>query len=141
MVLEGAYGASSSVLLVHVWGYELLSDLSVFLDDMLVFNADLVIDNLEVDIVASRSEVVHNGVVGCNTILVLLGIEGGDKDCVGVTIVGSQDVLITTGALMRNLPMLSVYSLEISLSQMWISFEEMEVRGTRSILRVAIVLA
>ena len=141
MVLEGAYGASSSVLLVHVWGYELLSDLSVFLDDMLVFNADLVIDNLEVDIVASRSEVVHNGVVGCNAILVLLGIEGGDKDCVGVTIVGSQDVLITTGALMRNLPMLSVYSLEISLSQMWISFEEMEVRGTRSILRVAIVLA
>ena len=39
---------------------------------------------------------MHYGVVGCNDILVLLGIEGGDKDCVGVAMVGSQYALVTT---------------------------------------------
>ena len=31
-------------------------------------------------------------------ILVLLGIEGGDKDCVVVTMLDGQDVLITAGS-------------------------------------------
>ena len=35
------------------------------------------------------------GVVGCNEILVLLGIEGGDKDCVGVAMIGGHYVLVT----------------------------------------------
>ena len=33
---------------------------------------------------ALQSEAVHYGVLGCNAILFLIGIEGGDKDCVGV---------------------------------------------------------
>ena len=37
---------------------------------------------------------MHNLVVGYNIILVLLGLEGGDKEFVGVTMVGGQDVLI-----------------------------------------------
>ena len=37
---------------------------------------------------------MHNLVVGYNIILVLLGLEGGDKDFVGVTMVGVQDILI-----------------------------------------------
>ena len=42
-----------------------------------------------------QSEAVNNGVVGCNAILILPGLEGGNKNCVGVTIVGGQDELIT----------------------------------------------
>ena len=63
---------------------------------MLVFCADLVINNLEVDLVASRSEAVHYGVVGYNVILVLLGIGGGGKDCIGVAMVSRQYVLVTS---------------------------------------------
>ena len=34
-------------------------------------------------------------VVGCNAILILLGLERGDKDGVGVAMVAGQDVKIT----------------------------------------------
>ena len=63
--LEGAYDAFSGVAPVHVWWYELVSDLPVFLDDTLVFGDDIIIENLEVNLVVSQSEEVHNGVVGC----------------------------------------------------------------------------
>ena len=43
---------------------------------------------------ALRSEALHYGVLYCNAILVLLGIEWGNKDFVGVSIVGSQYVLV-----------------------------------------------
>ena len=96
VVLEGAHGTFSGVLLVYVRGYELVSDLPVLLDDTLVLGADFVIDNLEVELVALRSEAVHYGVVGCNEILFFLGIERSNKDGVGFTMVGGQDVLITS---------------------------------------------
>ena len=80
---------------MYVWWYKLVSDLPYLLDDALFFGADLVITNLEVDLVALRSEAVHDRVVGCNVILVLIGIKGGDKYCVGVIMVSGQDVLIT----------------------------------------------
>ena len=61
MVLEGVYDAFggvelvyskfSGVALVYFWGYELVSDIPVFLDYTLAFGADLVINNLEVDLV------------------------------------------------------------------------------------------
>ena len=55
----------------------MVSDIPVLLDDTLVFISDFVINNLQVDLVALRSEAVHNRVVGCNAILVLIGIKGG----------------------------------------------------------------
>ena len=38
---------------MYVWGYELVSDLPVLLNDIIVFGADLFINNLEVGLVAS----------------------------------------------------------------------------------------
>ena len=49
-------------------------DIIVFLDERLVFDTDFVIENLEVDLVALQSEAVNYGAVGCNTVIVLLGI-------------------------------------------------------------------
>ena len=95
MVCDGTYSAFDGVALVYFWGYERLSDIAVFLDDTLFFCSDLVIDNLEVGLVASQSEAVHYGVVGCNAILVLLGLEGGNMDCVGFAMVGGQYLLVT----------------------------------------------
>ena len=59
MVLKCADGAFGGVAEMYVWGYDMVSDLPVFLCDMLVFSADFVIKNLEVDLVALCSEVVH----------------------------------------------------------------------------------
>ena len=52
----------------------LVSDIIVFLNDRLVFGADLVVENLEVDLVSLQREAVNYGVVGYNVDLVLLGI-------------------------------------------------------------------
>ena len=63
-----------------------------------MFCADNIVENSEVDLVASQSEAVHYEVVGCNAILSLLGIEGGYMACVGVNMVGVQYVLVTTAS-------------------------------------------
>ena len=52
MVLEAAYEEFGGVASVYILGYKLASDLPVFLNDMLMFSAELVINSLEVDIVA-----------------------------------------------------------------------------------------
>ena len=64
MVIEGKCGAFSGVACVHVWTYKLLNNIAAFLDETLVFSAELVINILEVELLVFRSEVVHNGVVG-----------------------------------------------------------------------------
>ena len=51
--------------------------------------------NFEVDLVASKIEAVHYLVVGCNTVLLLLVLEGGYNDCVAVLMLCSQYVLVT----------------------------------------------
>ena len=99
MVLEVAYGAFSGIVLVYVWGYEMVSDIQFLLDETLVFSSEFFIKNLEVVLMVSQSEVVHYGVVGYNMTLVLLEINRGDKDGVGVKMVGGQDVLITAAIL------------------------------------------
>ena len=65
------------------------------LDETLVFGADLIINSLEVDLVDPCSEAVCDGVLGCSSIIVLIGLEKGDKDGFGVLMVGDQYVLIT----------------------------------------------
>ena len=60
-----------------------------------MFGADFVIENLEVDLVVLQSEAVNYEVVGCITVLVILGIVRDEKDCVGFTMIGGQYVLIT----------------------------------------------
>ena len=61
MILLLAYSSFGGIVSVFVLGYNLVSDLPVFLDDTLVLCTDLVIDNLEVDLLALQSEAVHYG--------------------------------------------------------------------------------
>ena len=108
MVLEDVYVTFGGILSVYVWGYKLVSDIIVFLDDTFVFGTYLIIDNLEVDLVASQIEAVHYGVVGCNVILVLLGIEGWVWDCVVVAMEAASVYWLPLQALMRKRPVLSL---------------------------------
>ena len=95
VVLEFADGVFGGVAEMYVRGYELVSDLPLLLNDTLVFSADFIIYNLDVDFLDLWGEALHDGVVGGNATLVLLVIERGDKDGVEVTILGSQGLLIT----------------------------------------------
>ena len=63
-----------------------------------MFGADLVINNLEVDLVASQIEAVHYGFLGLNAIHVLLGIEEGEYVYVRVAIVGGPYVLVAAAS-------------------------------------------
>ena len=54
----------------------MVNDLTLFLYDAILFCAEIVINDLEVDLVASRSEAMYHGVVGYNTIIVHICIEG-----------------------------------------------------------------
>ena len=76
----------------------LVSDIIVFLGDRLVFGDDLVIDNFEVDLVALRSKAANYVIVGYNAGLVILGLEGGEKDCFELSMMGGQYVLITAAS-------------------------------------------
>ena len=60
-----------------------------------MFGDDIIIENLEVELVDLQNEAVHNGVVGCNEILSLIGIEGGNKYFFGFTMLGGQNISIT----------------------------------------------
>ena len=42
MVLEFAYGAFGGIALVYVWGYYMVSDIPVFLNDALVLGGELI---------------------------------------------------------------------------------------------------
>ena len=88
MDLESAYGEFSNFVEMYIHGYDLVRDLPVYFDDTIFFSADFIIKNLEVEIVTLCIEAVHDGVVGCNATLFLLDIKRGDKNDVGVTMLG-----------------------------------------------------
>ena len=107
-------------------------DIPVLLNNMLVFGADFIIDNLEVDLVASQSEAVHYGIVGYNMIIFLLGLNRSYNNGVGVLMVGGQDVSNITAILDVELP--SVVRVEL---QGWFGpnvhfFERMRGKGTKN---------
>ena len=63
-----------------------------------MFYDDLVIENLKFSLIALPSEAFHKVVIGCNAILVLLGLEGGGRDYIGFAMVGGQYVLVTAAS-------------------------------------------
>ena len=87
---------------MYIRGCEIVSDITVFINDTLVLCTDLIINNLEVDLVASKSDTVNYEVVGCNMIIVLLGIEGKYKDIFGVSFIGDKYVLVTDASSNRE---------------------------------------
>ena len=94
VILEGANGTLSSVLSMHIGRDTLVRCLPFNLNDTFVFSANFVVEDLEVDFVAAGAETIHDGVVCCDAILVFFSFEGSNKDGVGITMIGSHDVLV-----------------------------------------------
>ena len=89
--LDGTFGG---VAAVDIWRDKKVFAVPVFFDDVSVFGAGLIVEDLGSDGVFARLETVHDGVVGSNLVFVLAGLEGGLEDGVGVAVVGNHDILI-----------------------------------------------
>ena len=93
VVFEGVNGMLGSVAVMHVRGYELVRHLPLLLDDAFALHANLITKDLEINLVDTNGRMMHDSIVGSNVILVLLGLERADEDGIGITVVGSHDVL------------------------------------------------
>ena len=78
------------------WGHKLVGHLPLFLDDAFLLRVNLVVGDLKTNLMITRGESSHGGVVIGDAILVLLSFEWGNKDGIWVTMIGSHDVLIST---------------------------------------------
>ena len=65
-------------------------------NNTLVFSADLIVEDLKIKLVAAGAETMHDGVICCNAILVLLSFEWGNEDGVQVIMISRHDVLVST---------------------------------------------
>ena len=72
--------ALGSIAAMHVRRHELVGDFSLFLDNKLLLCANLVVKDLKTDLVAVNAEMLHDGIIGDDAILVLLGFEWSNND-------------------------------------------------------------
>ncbi len=77
--------ASNNFSLVHNGGLE--------------FSADLVVEDLEINFVATNGEAVRNGVVGSQLVFVRSVTIRGAEDCIALAVEGNHDVLVATASL------------------------------------------
>ena len=68
--------------------------MTLLFDNMLVLGTGFVIKDLQVDAVAAGFEAFHDGGVGGNVVGIILGLEWGLEDCIGVEVLGNHNVLI-----------------------------------------------
>ena len=110
--LEGVDVSLVRIVLVVIWGHQLLVTRPFFSDDMKMVSAGFIINNLEVDPVAALLEVVHNIFVGRYSMAVALRLGVFDVDGIDVAVVVDHDVLIPTAILDGK--MAHIISVELS---------------------------
>ncbi len=94
MGLEGLNGLLGSIVMMYVWRDELVPNLPLVHDGGLEFGADFVFKDLEIDIVPTVGEAVHDGVVGGQLVFVGPVNIRGAEDCVAAAVEGNGDVLV-----------------------------------------------
>ena len=86
----------------------------LFSDDTKICSAGFIVENLEVDPVATSLEVVHNRVVVRDEMTITLILEGFYVDGVAAAVVGDHDLLIpTTRAYEETTHIISVYFADV----------------------------
>ena len=81
---------------MHVGRHKLVKCFPLHLDNTFAFSANFIVEVLKIDLVASGAETIHDGVICRDAILVFFSFEGSNKDGVGITMIGSHDVLVAT---------------------------------------------
>ena len=96
MCLEGVDGAFGQIDLAGIRRHELVVTFPFLRDYTLVLLDGSFVKYLEVHLVATLMEAVHDPLVGSDMMEVLLGLEGIDQDFVAAAVVGQHDVLVAT---------------------------------------------
>ncbi len=78
---------------------ELVPDLPIVHYGGLEFSADFIVEDLEIDIVPTVGEAVHDGVIGGQSVFVGPVDIRGAEDCVAVAVEGNGDVLVAAASL------------------------------------------
>ena len=65
-----------------------------FLDDKFVGRADFIVQDLLFDMDVAGSETSHDFVVCGNAMMVGLGLERLDQDCIGTGVIRQHDILV-----------------------------------------------
>ncbi len=94
MVLEHAHGAFLPIAGMHVWRDELEGGISLEGDCFFMSGAGFVIQDLEINGEPTSRQMSHDCVVGCNAVVVTLGLEGLLEDEVVFCMVGNHDILV-----------------------------------------------
>ncbi len=94
VVLEHANGAFCPIASMHVWRDELEGGVPLEGDCFFISGAGFVIQDLEINGESTGHQTSHDGVVGCNTMVVTLGLEGLLEDEVAVGVEDNHDILV-----------------------------------------------
>ena len=75
---------------------ELVPRLPGFSDGLIVGRTDFILQHLEVHLMSTACESLHNGSVRCNPVSIVARLEGGIQNGVSITVKRYHDVLIAT---------------------------------------------
>ena len=96
VVLESANDALGNVAAMHVWRPELVGYFPLLFDIMPILRSHFIVEDLKIYPVTAIDETLHDDYLGSNAVLTFFNLERAHKNGVGVTMVGSHDVLIPT---------------------------------------------
>ena len=80
MLLEGVDGALSYVAPVHVWRHKLELAAPRIGNGKFICGAGIVVEHLEVNGVTPELETLHDVVVGCDAVALVVGLKSLDQD-------------------------------------------------------------
>ncbi len=94
MVLERANGALHPIVAIHVWRDQLEGGVPLKVDCFFISGAGFVIQDLEINREPTGRQVSLDSVVGCDVVVVTLGLEGLLENEVAFSVEGNYYILV-----------------------------------------------
>jgi hypothetical protein len=91
---EGANRSLCCVLVVNMGWYQLVVYLPLLSHKRFVLRTNFIVKDLEIHMVISRLEALNDGIIRLQSMSILSGLEGGNKDCIGRSVKSNHDILV-----------------------------------------------
>ncbi len=91
-------GLLSSIATMYVWSKELVPNLPLVHNGGFEFGADLVVEDLEINVMPTVGKAAHDGVIGGQLMFIGPVDIRGAEDCVAVAVEGDGDVQVATAS-------------------------------------------
>ena len=95
-ILNGLLG---SIATMYIWRDELVPNLPLIHNGGFEFGADFIVKVLQINVVPTIGEAVHDGVVGSQSVFVGPVNIRGTEDCIAAAVKGNGDVLVAAASL------------------------------------------